>query len=147
MLDKRVRKQKNVGGNSEMTRYNKSYLFLFVATAPSWVRASSFMRFIDHTQRSATVGRTPLDERSARRRDLYLTTHNIHNRQTSIHTVGFQPTITASEQPQSYALDCTATGTGTEPYSNDQNRGRGYLIFWGHVVRMRCEQFVQSFVG
>jgi hypothetical protein len=75
----------------------------------------------------ATVGRTPLDERSARCRDLYLTTHNIHNTQTSISTVGFQPTITASEQLQTYALDYTATGTGTEPYSNDQNRGRGYF--------------------
>jgi len=32
---------------------------------------------IGHT----TVGRTPLDEWSARRRDLYLTTHNTHNRQ------------------------------------------------------------------
>jgi len=47
--------------------------------------ASSFlMRFLDHTQRRTTVGRTPLDEWSARRRDLYLTTHNTHNRQTSI---------------------------------------------------------------
>jgi hypothetical protein len=34
-----------------------------------------FTRFLDHTQRRATVGRTPLDEWSARRRDLYLTTH------------------------------------------------------------------------
>jgi hypothetical protein len=32
-------------------------------------------RFLDHTKRRATVGRTPLDKRSARRRDLYLTTH------------------------------------------------------------------------
>jgi hypothetical protein len=31
-------------------------------------------RFRDHTLRRATVGRTPLDEWSARRRDLYLTT-------------------------------------------------------------------------
>jgi len=31
---------------------------------------------VDHTQRRATVGRTPLNEWSARRRDLYLTTHN-----------------------------------------------------------------------
>jgi hypothetical protein len=30
----------------------------------------------NHTQRCTTVGRTPLDELSARRRDLYLTTHN-----------------------------------------------------------------------
>jgi hypothetical protein len=34
--------------------------------------------FRDHTQRRTTVGRTPLDERSARRRDLYLTTHDTH---------------------------------------------------------------------
>ena len=40
--------------------------------------------FLDHTQRHTTVGRTPLDEWSARRRDLYLTSHNTHNRQASI---------------------------------------------------------------
>ena len=51
---------------------------------PTLVMASSFLRFLDHTQRSTTVGRTPLDERSARRRDLYLTTHNTHNRKTSM---------------------------------------------------------------
>ena len=43
-----------------------------------------FLMFLDHTQRRSTVGRTPLDERSARRRDLYLTTHNTRNRQTSM---------------------------------------------------------------
>ena len=42
---------------------------------------SSFVRFLCHTQRRTTVGRTPLDEWSARRRDLYLTIHNTHNRQ------------------------------------------------------------------
>jgi len=40
------------------------------------VRASSFTGFLDHTQRHTTVGRTPVDEGSARRRDLYLTTNN-----------------------------------------------------------------------
>ena len=43
-----------------------------------------FLMFLDHTQRRSTVGRTPLDERSARRRDLYLTTHDTHNRQISM---------------------------------------------------------------
>jgi hypothetical protein len=38
--------------------------------------------FLDLTQRRTTVGRTPLDERSARRRDFYLTTHDTQNRQT-----------------------------------------------------------------
>ena len=36
------------------------------------------------TLRHTTVGRTPLDRRSAHRRNLYLTTHNTHNRQTSM---------------------------------------------------------------
>ena len=44
--------------------------------------ASKFMRFLDHTQRRVSVVSTPLDGWSARRRDLYLTTHNNHNRQT-----------------------------------------------------------------
>jgi len=43
--------------------------------------ASSFTSSLDHTQRRITVCRTPLGEWSARRRDLYLTTHNTHNRQ------------------------------------------------------------------
>jgi hypothetical protein len=46
------------------------------------VMASSFLMFLDHTRRRTTVGRTPLDEFSARRRDLYLTTHS---QQTNIH--------------------------------------------------------------
>jgi len=40
---------------------------------------ASFLRFLDYTQRRTTVGRTSLDELPARRRDLYLTTHNTHN--------------------------------------------------------------------
>ena len=95
------------------------YLFLsvFGATAPppQWAKVSSLMRFLDQTQRRITVGRTPLDEWSARRRDLYLTTHNTHNRQTSMPPVGFEPTISAGERPQTYALDRAATGTGSIP--------------------------------
>ena len=55
--------------------------------------------FLDHTQRHSTVGRTPLDEWSACRRDLYLPTHDIHNRQISMPPVGFEPTISAGERP------------------------------------------------
>ena len=83
------------------------------ATAPPWARASSFTRFLDHTQRRTTVGRTPLDKWSTRRRDLYLTTHNTHNRQISMPPVGFEPTISAGERPQTYALDRDTTGTGS----------------------------------
>ena len=49
---------------------------------------------------------------SARRRDLYLTTDNTNNRQTSMPPVGFEPTILAAERAQTYALDGAAAGIG-----------------------------------
>ena len=86
--------------------------FFYWRCGPTRTKASSFLRFLDHTQRRITVGRTPLDEWSARRRDLYLKTRNTHNRQTSMPPVGFELTISAGERPQTYALDRAATGTG-----------------------------------
>jgi hypothetical protein len=59
-----------------------------------------------------SLGRAPLDEWSARRRDLYLTTHNTHKRQTSRPPAGFECTIPASERPQTHALDRTAIAIG-----------------------------------
>jgi hypothetical protein len=56
-----------------------------------------FLMFLDHIQRRTTVGRTPLDEWSAHRRDLYLTTHDTHNRQISMPPVGFVPMISAGD--------------------------------------------------
>ena len=56
--------------------------------------------FLDHTQRRSTFGRTPLDEWSARRRDLYLITHDTHKRQISMPPVGFKPKISAGERSQ-----------------------------------------------
>ena len=50
-------------------------LVCFWRDSPQWATASSFTRFLDHTQRRTKIGRTPLDEWSARRRDFYLTTH------------------------------------------------------------------------
>ena len=58
--------------------------FCFWCNSPQWAMSSSFTRFLHHTQRRTTVGRTPLDEWSARRRELYLTTRNTHNWQTSM---------------------------------------------------------------
>jgi len=82
----------------------------FVFCSPL-VITSSLTRFLDHI-RHTTVGRTPLDEWSVRRRDLYLTTHNTRNRQTSMPPVGFEPTISAGERPYTYVLQRAATGTG-----------------------------------
>jgi hypothetical protein len=58
--------------------------------------------FLDHTQRRITVGRTPLDEWSARRRDLYLTTHNAHNRQTDRHPCPRWDSNAQSQQARSH---------------------------------------------
>jgi hypothetical protein len=41
--------------------------------------------------------------------EIYLITHNTHNRQTSMPSAGFEPTIPASGQPQTYVLDRAAT--------------------------------------
>jgi hypothetical protein len=71
--------------------------------------------FLDHTQRRTTVGRTTLDEWSNRRRDLYLTTHNTHNKHPCL-PVGSEPTVSAGERPQTYVLDHAATGTGVIRY-------------------------------
>ena len=55
---------------------------------------------------------TPLDERLARRSELYVTTYNIHTKQTSMPPLGFEPKISAGERPQTYAVDRAATATG-----------------------------------
>jgi len=62
----------------------QNYFFFWgaVTQRESWPPHS--WGFLDHTQRRTTVGRTPLDEWSARPRDLYLTTHNTHNSQISL---------------------------------------------------------------
>ena len=66
--------------------------------------------------RHVRLSRIPLGERSARRRDLYLTTHNTHNRQISMPPAGIRTRNPASERPQTQALDRPATGTGRDPF-------------------------------
>jgi hypothetical protein len=60
------------------------FLFLW-RCRPTRARASSITRFLDQTQRRITLGRTPLNEWSPRRRDSYLTTHNTHDRHPCSH--------------------------------------------------------------
>jgi hypothetical protein len=43
---------------------------------------------------------------------LYLTTHNIHNRETSMPPAGFKPAISASKWSQTYTVVHVATGIG-----------------------------------
>jgi hypothetical protein len=88
--------------------FNLNYIYIYIyfwRNSSQWARTSSFMRFSDHTQQRATVGRTPPDEWSARRKDLYLTKHNKHKRQTFMPRAGFKPIVSAGEQPQTYAYN------------------------------------------
>ena len=55
-----------------------------------------------------TFSRTPLDEWSVRRRDLYVTTCNTHNRQIYMPPAGFEPTISVGERPQTLAVACVS---------------------------------------
>jgi hypothetical protein len=69
------------------------------------------------TLRQTTLGRTHLDEWSACRRDLYLTTHNTHNRQTDMLPAGFEPAVFSRELPQTYFLYRVATAIGMWSYT------------------------------
>ena len=93
-----------------------------------------FLMFLDHTQRRSTVGRIPLDEWSARRRDPYLTTHDTHNRQISMPPVGFEPTISAGErQGRSPAEILGSNPTGDMDIC---------LLWVSCVVRGLCDELI-----
>jgi hypothetical protein len=77
------------------------HFFLPWRNSPSEPKPPHYREFTI-TLRPTTLGRTPLDEWSARRRDLYLTTHDNHTRQISIPPAGFEPTIPASNQDLNY---------------------------------------------
>jgi hypothetical protein len=83
---------------------------LLLTQQPKLGQGRLILEFPYHTQWHNTFGRTPLDGWSARRRDLYLTTHNTQKRQTSVLAAGFEPAIPASERPQVLVLDRVATG-------------------------------------
>jgi hypothetical protein len=53
-----------------------------------------------------TLGRTPLDEESARLRGLYL----YKTQHTSMPAAGFESTVRASQRPHTYATERAATG-------------------------------------
>jgi hypothetical protein len=98
-----------------------SYIYIYIYM--EWI----FLMFLDHTQRRSTVVRTPLDERSARRRDLYLTTQDTHNRQISMPRWDSNP---RSQQVSGHRpLTCWDLGF-------ESHQGHGYLS----VVSVVCCQ-------
>ena len=104
------------------------YFFLW-RWGPTWAIASSFMTFLDHSQRRTTVGRTPPYEWSSRRRNLYLTTHSTHNRHpcpcgTRTHNLSRRT-----------ALDRAASGTCWLFFSCFV-----FILFWG-IRRVLFQRF------
>jgi len=85
-----IMSNKNCNRSLRYRSYWKKYKEFLWRCGPTRAMASSFLRFLDHTQRRITVGRTLLDEWSARRRDLYLTAHITHNGQISMPLVGIR---------------------------------------------------------
>jgi hypothetical protein len=79
------------------------------ATAP---RGPGLPHYRDFTItfRHTALGKIPLDEWSAHRRDLYLATHYNYKRQTSMPPVVFKLTIPEREWPQTHGLNRAATG-------------------------------------
>jgi hypothetical protein len=84
-------------------------IFFHYTTAPSGPWPPHYRGFTITLRRQPTFGRTPLDEWSTRRRNLYLTTNNTHK--TGIYApAGFEPPIPTSERPQTQALERAVTG-------------------------------------
>ena len=66
--------------------YSVCYYF-FLRNSYQWARASSFTRFLDHTQRRTTVGRKS-SERVIRSSQRPLPDNTQHSQQTDIHAPG-----------------------------------------------------------
>jgi hypothetical protein len=94
-------------------------------------------RSVRHTK----VGTTPLDERSARRKDLYLTTHSTHERQTLLPPAGFELAIPKNERPQTHVLDRAATDIGKVKHNTQK-----YTIF-GISLCTYCRMYKQAYIS
>jgi hypothetical protein len=70
------------------------------------------MNVFTPTNFSSTLGRPPLYEGSARRRNIYLKTHNNHKRQTSLPRRHSNPQSWPSTRKQTHTLDRAATEIG-----------------------------------
>jgi hypothetical protein len=87
-----------------------AYILFLWWNSPTGTRTASFLRFLNHIHWHTRVGRTPLDEGSARSRDLYLTTHNTHDKQILMPGTEIKIAIPASDRLQTLTLDSPATG-------------------------------------
>jgi len=96
--------------------FNSSHFFFFVFRQPQVglglliIEASQ-----SHSDTPHSLGLLWTSDQTFRR-DLYLTKHNTHKRQTSTTPAGFKPAILTSERPQTCTLEGAATGIGYSAY-------------------------------
>jgi hypothetical protein len=93
-----VKYKLRLSGSGKDSERTNTYSHFYGATEPSALEPTDFGGFTI-TLRHTTLGRNPLDDRSVRIRDLYLTIHNTHNRQTAMPLTGFEPVIPRGERP------------------------------------------------
>jgi len=103
------------------TQHTHIYIYIYIPpppwrNSPYWTRASSWTRLHMIIHRRTTRGRSPLDDWSARSRDFYLITHKNQKRPTSMSSAGFEPTISASERPQTHTWDRAVAGIDHKTY-------------------------------
>jgi len=104
------------GQPPQMTRHNTLYCIhfsFFISLSfcdlflPTSFRCRGLLLY-SITPRHTTISIIPLDEGSAHRRDLYLTTLNTYNRQTHTPSAGSEPPIPTSDRSQIQQLDRAA---------------------------------------
>jgi hypothetical protein len=108
----------------------KKYIYIYITMAHSLKMGQrpphyqGFAITLTHT----ILGRTSLEEWSARRRDLYLPTQ--HSQETDLPPGGFEPTIPTCERPQTHALTF---------------RNRASYIYDGHTATLLTPHFMYFF--
>ena len=109
----------------------------FRPNSPTQARVASFSRFLNHTQWQTTVGMTPLNERSDRRRDLYLAAENNHDR---------HPCLRRDSKPQSQqAVGCRVSPWTARPLGSAFLKGYRYvLLFHGLNVERRDRECLDT---
>jgi len=91
--------QRPLSDNTSLSHSDTPHSVGLLWTSDRPVTETSTWQYVTITFRHTTLGRTPLDKWSASHRDLYLTTHNTHNRQTSIPQAEFEPATPSKRAP------------------------------------------------
>jgi hypothetical protein len=129
---------------SKQQNHNQNKFFSWWLDIPNGAGPPHYREFTI-TLRHTTIDRTPLDEWSNIRRDLYLTTHNNNKRQTLMPPAGFEPAFPINERPQSHALDRAAAEIGLYLLATVNNRkNKCPFLIWISCCTSRFEKLTMQ---